>query len=271
MMLNRCTQFLSVFLAIVAAEEGGCCQEELVDCRISLSGIVSHLLDEQTTVEMLVSHQRWSDYKRKVAEFPITVQAHPEDTALVNIREPGGYRVAAIFLGYPIGSEVNLALSAPRLETRIRKRADNYLRVVHLAWIDAGICYSELPCWDSAADKLVAARSPTLELICQGKRIYVETMEPNNCGFGWRTGTYLRDIPKEAESLIVKITHDTGDLFGVLTSNSVLNLKAPCNPQKSSQPDNSQAQQKRPREVSVDQVRERGTIKSRGRAGEENK
>jgi hypothetical protein len=156
-------------------------------------------------------------------EFPLEVATKDFGAAFLDIQDQGGERVASIILTRPLMERFRdtfIRLDKPTFQTRIHR---NWM-IDHAAWIGDEVKYASLPRWNRRTNRLTEAAPPRLEIRLRGESekppLVTQTMDNGGVCRGCRWFAFVdlpEDVPKGTE-LSIRIMHDTGDLFGKLTS-----------------------------------------------------
>jgi hypothetical protein len=206
--------------ALVAAERS---KRGETPPRVRLEGDGAKLLDGHR-VTFHSSRREVKPFSVAAEEFPLEVATKDFGAAYLDIENKAGERVAAVLFDRPLVERFNdthVNLGKPSLETTVWDQGRR-LVVHNWAWIDKKVCYAAMPRQDHETGKLIEAVPPTVELRLRGEEqkspLVVETMKDGCCGYGWIAFVDLPDGAAKGTELTIRIVHDTGDLFGKLTS-----------------------------------------------------
>jgi hypothetical protein len=195
--------------------------------QLSLSGTLPALIPEYR-VSLISSLPRYSGYEfvARVKEFPIRLPAAKFGAAFIDVTDTDGHRAFSILfdrLLFQDDRDATLRLDKPTLGLSIR--GGRALRIHHCAWIAEKVCYGDMPNWNEKEKRLACARRPIVVITrdnAPSRTLVTETMRAGGfCyGCGWFAFPELpRDI-KNGETVIVTVSHDTGDLWGRLAITS---------------------------------------------------
>lgn len=194
-------------------------EAEQVTCQVDVNGIAAALLSKGTVEWYFARSERLVRYR--MAEFPVVGMAIDRDPAFLSFYDAQSSRVAAVITTSPIAARhserVTISLGKPLLETRITRLGDS-IQVHHLARIADHMFYAAIPRWDAKSNRLTSAESPNLEIVIEPelKPLFVGQMKSGCMGYGWVANPTILQHTGRMTRLRIRVTHDTGDLFGEL-------------------------------------------------------
>ena len=160
----------------------------------------------------------------RVKEFPIRLPTAKFGAAFIEFTDTDGRRALSVLFDKPLfegNRDVTLSLDKPTLKLSIH--GERELQIHHWAWVSEKVCYADMPKWNEKTKRLVLAGNPVLEVArdkAPNQVIITHKMHGGCMGFGWIGFIELPDEVKNGETVIVTVTHDTGDLWGKMSVTS---------------------------------------------------
>jgi hypothetical protein len=202
-----------------------------VCCRLSFFGEVwSQLTDQRIVVD---DFKRNYPFSGGVKDFPAVISFEKDLGLFIAFKDSADKRIFC--LAVPPNTlrdqkDLTIALRKPDVSIQVyspgrhsEEKTKRSIRISCCAQLDNHVQYADLPYWDRQKKVFSAAKDPQLEVVAVDKpdRVLLEkTVECGDyCrGFCWET---LWDLPPEVPNgrkLRITVTHDTGDLWGVIST-----------------------------------------------------
>jgi hypothetical protein len=157
-----------------------------------------------------------------VKEFPVRLPTAKFGAAYIEFVNTRGQRAFSVLFDKPLfegNRDVTLSLDKPRLQLSVH--GERELEIYHRAWIGDGVMYSDMPCWNEKKKQLSVAGDPILTVArdkTPNQPFASRKMVGVCMGLGWVSFVRLPHDVKSGDTVIVTVIHDTGDLWGKLST-----------------------------------------------------
>jgi hypothetical protein len=203
--------------------------------RIALSGKVAELVGQHRAC---LFNGAGPIFFGNVKDFPITLpvaklilpppnKSGKLGAVFMEFKDPTDTRTLSIVVGGPLFAshkDVTIRLDRPALATTVGPTYNGlHMRVTHCAQPEKDVWYRDLPNWNRESKHLTRAKEPLIEIrlsdqpnrVLLNKRMQSDKLCHSD---GWST---IFDIPPDVQNgrtLIITVTHDTGDLWGKISN-----------------------------------------------------